>query len=115
MVIGRDPVITSRAVDGTWLASGYRAWGGKFKRKPENFGSGLPARSWAAGPQRSAPTHPERVPALALYGAYPRMTWAPDYPDGVPEEGWVETLRHVGRRGDAGRRAGVAPLRSRAG
>jgi class 3 adenylate cyclase len=31
-------------------------------------------------------TYPERVSALVLYGAYPRMAWAPDYPDGIPEE-----------------------------
>ena len=28
-------------------------------------------------------TYPERVSALVLYGAYPRMSWAPDYPNGV--------------------------------
>jgi class 3 adenylate cyclase len=28
-------------------------------------------------------TYPERVSALVLYGAYPRMSWAPDYPDGL--------------------------------
>jgi pimeloyl-ACP methyl ester carboxylesterase len=31
-------------------------------------------------------TYPERVSALVLYGAHPRMAWAPDYPDGIPEE-----------------------------
>ena len=31
-----------------------------------------------------AVTYPERVSELVLYGAYPRMSWAPDYPDGVP-------------------------------
>jgi class 3 adenylate cyclase len=30
-----------------------------------------------------AVTYPERVSALILYGAYPRMSWAPDYPKGV--------------------------------
>src|SRR6478609_11362844 len=28
-------------------------------------------------------TYPQRVSALVLYGAYPRMSWAPDYPEGV--------------------------------
>jgi class 3 adenylate cyclase len=52
-------------------------------------------------------TYPERVSALALYGAYPRMTWAPDYPDGVPEEGWAETLRHVEETWGRGHEAGL--------
>jgi class 3 adenylate cyclase/pimeloyl-ACP methyl ester carboxylesterase len=30
-----------------------------------------------------AVTYPERVSALVLYGAYPRLSWAPDYPEGV--------------------------------
>jgi pimeloyl-ACP methyl ester carboxylesterase len=30
--------------------------------------------------------HPEVVQSLVLYGAFPRMLAAPDYPDGVPEE-----------------------------
>jgi class 3 adenylate cyclase len=33
-------------------------------------------------------TYPERVSALVLYGAYARLAWAPDYPDGVPDEMW---------------------------
>jgi pimeloyl-ACP methyl ester carboxylesterase len=39
-------------------------------------------------------TYPERVSALGLYGACPRMAWAPDYPDGIPEElrAWAEQL-----------------------
>jgi len=28
-------------------------------------------------------TYPERVSALVLYGAYPRLSWAPDYPNGI--------------------------------
>ena len=36
-------------------------------------------------------TYPERVSALVLYGAYPRMSWAPDYPSGV--ESSEEVLR----------------------
>ncbi len=51
-------------------------------------------------------TYPDRVSALVLYGAYPRMTWAPDYPDGIPDEMWDEGLRHLeenwGRGGDGG-------------
>jgi pimeloyl-ACP methyl ester carboxylesterase/class 3 adenylate cyclase len=39
-----------------------------------------------------AATYPERVSALVLYGAYARLAWAPDYPDGVPEEMWVDGL-----------------------
>ena len=39
-----------------------------------------------------AATYPERVSALALYGAYPRMAWAPDYPDGIPQDVWDEGL-----------------------
>ena len=39
-------------------------------------------------------TYPERVSALVLYGAYPRMAWAPDYPDGIPEEIQALTVQH---------------------
>jgi len=39
-----------------------------------------------------AATYPDRVSALVLYGAYPRMAWAPDYPDGVPDELWDQEL-----------------------
>jgi class 3 adenylate cyclase len=42
-----------------------------------------------------AATYPERISALVLYGAYPRMAWAPDYQDGVPEDVWVEGIRHL--------------------
>jgi class 3 adenylate cyclase len=42
-----------------------------------------------------AATYPERVSALVLYGAYPRMVWAHDYPDGVPEDVWTDGLRHL--------------------
>ena len=42
-----------------------------------------------------AVTYPDRVSALALYGAYPRMTWAPDYPEGIPEDVWTDGLRHL--------------------
>jgi len=37
-------------------------------------------------------TYPERVSALVLYGAYPRMASAPDYPDGIPEEMLADLL-----------------------
>src|SRR6516162_7893035 len=40
-------------------------------------------------------TYPERVSALVLYGAYPRMTWAPDYPDGIPVEIWTGVKEHI--------------------
>ncbi|MFI5506501.1 adenylate/guanylate cyclase domain-containing protein [Mycobacterium sp. NPDC051804] len=30
--------------------------------------------------------------ALVLYGAYPRLTWAPDYPDGIPSDTWDEHI-----------------------
>ena len=54
-------------------------------------------------------TYPERVSALVLYGAYPRMAWAPDYPDGVPEE--MSGLRSAAPRGELGPRTeGGLPL-----
>jgi class 3 adenylate cyclase len=39
-----------------------------------------------------AVTHPERVSALVLYGAYARLAWAPDYPDGIPDDAWTDGL-----------------------
>ena len=33
-----------------------------------------------------APTYPERVAALVLWGGMARMLWAPDYPWGPTEE-----------------------------
>ncbi len=42
-----------------------------------------------------AATYPDRVSALVLYGAYPRMAWAPDYPEGVPDDVWDEGLQHL--------------------
>jgi class 3 adenylate cyclase/pimeloyl-ACP methyl ester carboxylesterase len=51
-------------------------------------------------------TYPERVSALVLYGAYPRMAWAPDYPDGIPGDMWDEGMRYLeenwGRGEDGG-------------
>jgi class 3 adenylate cyclase/pimeloyl-ACP methyl ester carboxylesterase len=55
-----------------------------------------------------ATTYPDRVSALVLYGAYPRMAWAPDYPDGVTDEVWVEGLRHFEE--NWGRGQGGLPL-----
>jgi class 3 adenylate cyclase len=40
-------------------------------------------------------TYPERVSALVLYGAYPRMAKAPDYPDGIPEEVLADGMREI--------------------
>jgi class 3 adenylate cyclase len=42
-----------------------------------------------------AATYPERVSALVLYGAYPRISWAPDYEDGMPEEIWADGLLYL--------------------
>jgi class 3 adenylate cyclase len=39
-----------------------------------------------------AATYPERVTALVLYGAYARLAWAPDYPDGVSDDVWADGL-----------------------
>lgn len=44
-----------------------------------------------------AATHPDRVSALMLWGAFPRATWADDYPHGETREEtvtrWVEPVR----------------------
>jgi pimeloyl-ACP methyl ester carboxylesterase len=45
-----------------------------------------------------AATYPERVSALVLYGAYARLAWAPDYPDGVPEDAWIDGLPLVEKK-----------------
>ncbi len=55
-----------------------------------------------------AATYPERVSALVLYGAYARMAWAPDYPDGVPEDVWVDGLPLV--EASWGRGTGEGPF-----
>jgi pimeloyl-ACP methyl ester carboxylesterase len=39
-----------------------------------------------------AATHPERVPALVLYGGMARTTWAEDYPYGPPLEATMEAM-----------------------
>jgi class 3 adenylate cyclase len=54
-----------------------------------------------------AATYPQRVSALVLYGAYPRMTWAPDYPDGVPDEVWDEGLQHLEEQWGRGLEGGL--------
>jgi pimeloyl-ACP methyl ester carboxylesterase len=43
-----------------------------------------------------AATHPDRVSSLVLYGTYARMLKAPDFPQGIPEEGlarWGEIVK----------------------
>jgi class 3 adenylate cyclase len=40
-------------------------------------------------------THPRRVSALAMYGAAPRIAWAPDYPWGLPPEIYSEGTREA--------------------
>jgi class 3 adenylate cyclase len=45
-----------------------------------------------------AATYPHRVTALALYGAYPRMSAAPDYPEGLSQEFREQALEAVGTR-----------------
>jgi class 3 adenylate cyclase len=52
-------------------------------------------------------TYPERVSALVLYGAYPRMTWAPDYPDGIPVEIWTGVKEHIEEHWGRGQEAGL--------
>ncbi|WP_041312932.1 adenylate/guanylate cyclase domain-containing protein [Mycobacterium sp. JS623] len=54
-----------------------------------------------------AVTYPERVSALALYGAYPRMAWAPDYPDGIPDDVWADGLRHLEENWGRGEEGGL--------
>jgi class 3 adenylate cyclase len=45
-----------------------------------------------------AATYPERVPALILYGAYPRLAAGPDYPDGLPYEVCQQAIETVRTR-----------------
>jgi class 3 adenylate cyclase len=52
-------------------------------------------------------TYPERVSALVLYGAYPRMAWAPDYPDGIPEEIRALTVQHFEENWGRGQVGGI--------
>ena len=43
-----------------------------------------------------AATYPDRVTALVLYGAYPRMSAAPDYPEGLSQEFRELALEAIG-------------------
>jgi class 3 adenylate cyclase len=52
-------------------------------------------------------TYPERVSALVLYGAYARMAWAPDYPDGIPEEIWAGLMQHIEENWGRGQEGGI--------
>jgi len=57
-----------------------------------------------------AATHPERVTALVLYEAMPRMSWAPDYDWAIKRE---ERLAHTWENwGDGSRIVGLAPRSS---
>jgi class 3 adenylate cyclase len=56
---------------------------------------------------RFTATYPERVSALVLYGAYPRMAWAPDYPDGVPEEIQALTVQQFEENWGRGQEGGI--------
>jgi len=42
-----------------------------------------------------AATYPQRVSALVLYGAYPQIPWAPDYPGGLRPEEWAAWVQSV--------------------
>ena len=52
-------------------------------------------------------TYPERVSALVLYGAYPRMAWAPDFPDGIPDETVADGLRDLEENWGRGQGGGL--------
>jgi class 3 adenylate cyclase len=45
-----------------------------------------------------AAAHPERVDALVVFNAFARLSWAPDYRDGVPSEAQRAVLRDVEER-----------------
>jgi pimeloyl-ACP methyl ester carboxylesterase len=56
-----------------------------------------------------ATTYPERVSALILYGAYPRLAAAPDYAEGLPHEVCQQAIETVRTRwGQGVFSAGVA-------
>jgi class 3 adenylate cyclase len=42
-----------------------------------------------------AATYPQRVSALVMYGAAPRIAWAPDYSWGLPRELYSDTMRET--------------------
>src|SRR5436305_5008364 len=50
-----------------------------------------------------AATYPERVAALVLWGTFARLTWAPDYPDGVDAEGGERFCDEIERSWGHGR------------
>jgi class 3 adenylate cyclase len=52
-------------------------------------------------------THPERVSAIALYGAYPRVAWAQDYPDGMSEELLADGERNLEMNWGRGQEGGL--------
>lgn len=52
-------------------------------------------------------TYPDRVSALVLYGAYPRMAWAPDYPEGIAADVWADAVRHLEEHWGRGREGGL--------
>jgi class 3 adenylate cyclase/pimeloyl-ACP methyl ester carboxylesterase len=54
-----------------------------------------------------ATTYPDRVSALVLYGAYPRMAWAPDYLEGIPEDVWDAGLAHLEEHWGRGQEGGL--------
>jgi pimeloyl-ACP methyl ester carboxylesterase len=58
-----------------------------------------------------ATTYPERVSALVLYGAYPRMSWAPDYPGAHPES-FDSYLKYVEENWGRIPNIGLAPSRA---
>jgi class 3 adenylate cyclase/pimeloyl-ACP methyl ester carboxylesterase len=61
-----------------------------------------------------AVTYPQRTSALVLYGAYPRLSWAPDYPRGIPaSDEMLEAFEtHWGRVGGGLPLAFLHPSRS---
>jgi pimeloyl-ACP methyl ester carboxylesterase len=42
-----------------------------------------------------AASEPERVSALVLYGAWARVMWAPDYPEGITQDDVQATIEHL--------------------
>ena len=59
-----------------------------------------------------AAAHPERTRALALYGTFPRLTWAPDFPDGLDPALMESVLdRLVDRWGEGAGLGAWAPSR----
>src|SRR4029453_10381888 len=44
-----------------------------------------------------APTYPQRTTALALYGSYARLSWAPDHPFGRRDEEWATRFSNIER------------------